>query len=602
MPIRILPEQLVNQIAAGEVIERPSSIVKELVENSLDAGADSIEIAVEAGGAELIRVVDNGAGIAADELGLALTRHATSKLASIDDLDAIASLGFRGEALPSIASVARLGLTSRTASDAHATRIEVRHGQLSTPAPAAGPVGTRIEVAELFHKLPARRRFLRAERTEYGHIDVWLRSMALARPDVEFKLSHNGRATRHYPSQPSGQAGEGRLAAVLGQDAARDFLGVGFDAAGIEVSGWTIRPEAARASADQQFLYINGRLVRDRGLAHAVRHAYSDVLFHGRHPAYVLFVEVDPASVDVNVHPAKLEVRLREPRRVFDVLVAAIRQALGRTAQLHRHSVSSTGSASTAGRPGRPPLSEAVRPGGQRSLNVGQVAEALGVYATVYGVVPGDAHPGEGTSVPTPEPSDVPPLGYAIAQLHRIFVLAEHPDGLVIVDMHAAHERIMLERLKAARQADAGGIRSQPLLIPLELDVEPADLDRLADHAADLAAAGLELCAVGPGRLSIRSIPALLDGLDPARLVRAALAELADHGTIGELIEAENRLLATMACHAAVRANRSLSLAEMNALLRDMEHTERSGLCNHGRPTVVLLGHRELDGFFLRGR
>lgn len=586
MPIQQLPDTLVNQIAAGEVVERPASVVKELVENALDAGATRVDIDLEEGGIRLIRIRDDGGGIPADELALAISRHATSKIASLDDLEEVATLGFRGEALPSIASVSRFALSSRTAAQEHGVRLEVDGGKIAPAQPHPHPAGTTVEVRDLFYNVPARRKFLRAERTELGHIEEWLRSLALARPNVELRISHNGRLSRHY--KPVRDDGEHlrRVAEALGEEFTTQCLQVEHAGAGLRLRGWVGLPTAARSSADQQYFYVNGRAVRDRTVAHAVRQAYADVLFHGRHPAFVLFLECDPRQVDVNVHPAKHEVRFREQRLVHDFIYRTLHEALKDT----RAGMAAGQDAVAA------PMGAWAAPS-QSGLGL-PVREAMSAYAALYRA-PAALAPG-GEPMPAANQAEAPPLGFALAQLHGIFVLAENAHGLVLVDMHAAHERITYERLKAAR--DGEGIRSQPLLVPLALAVSEREADLAEQHADTLAGYGFELRRAGPQSLSVRSVPTLLADLDPRALVLGVLSDLREHGQTRRLEEARNELLSTLACHTSVRANRRLGLAEMNALLRDMEATERSGQCNHGRPTWVQLSKTELDRLFLRGR
>ena len=587
MPIQQLPDTLVNQIAAGEVVERPASVVKELVENALDAGATRVDIDLEEGGIRLIRIRDDGGGIPADELALAISRHATSKIASLDDLEEVATLGFRGEALPSIASVSRFALSSRTAAQEHGVRLEVEGGRMAPPQPQPHATGTTVEVRDLFYNVPARRKFLRAERTELGHIEEWLRSLALARPQVELRISHNGRLSRHY--RPVRDDGEHlrRVAEALGEEFTTQCLQVEHAGAGLRLRGWVGLPTAARSSSDQQYFYVNGRAVRDRTVAHAVRQAYADVLFHGRHPAFVLFLECDPRQVDVNVHPAKHEVRFREQRLVHDFIYRTLHEALKDT----RAGLAAVNDAQPAMATGgwAPPM--------QSGLGL-PVREAMSAYAALYRT-PTASGPGP-EAMPAANEAEAPPLGYALAQLHGIFVLAENPHGLVLVDMHAAHERITYERLKSAR--DGEGIRSQPLLVPMSLAVSEREADLAEQHADTLAAHGFELRRAGPQSLSVRSVPTLLADLDAKALVLGVLSDLREHGQTRRLEEARNELLSTLACHTSVRANRRLSLPEMNALLRDMEATERSGQCNHGRPTWVQLSKSELDRLFLRGR
>ncbi len=588
MPILQLPDTLVNQIAAGEVVERPASVVKELVENALDAGATRLDIDLEEGGIRLIRIRDDGAGIPADELALAISRHATSKITSLDDLEQVATLGFRGEALPSIASVSRFAMVSRTAAQAHGVRLEVDGGHIAPTQPQPHPAGTTVEVRDLFYNVPARRKFLRAERTELGHIEEWLRSLALARPQVELRISHNGRLSRHYKPVRDADEHVRRVAEALGEEFTAQCLQIEHAGAGLRLRGWVGLPTAARSSADQQYFYVNGRAVRDRTVAHAVRQAYADVLFHGRYPAFVLFLECDPRQVDVNVHPAKHEVRFREQRLVHEFIYRTLHEALAAT-RAGLATLPDAGYASAGGGTWSPPA--------QSGLGL-PVREAMSAYAALYGT------PAAGSSTMTAMPaaneSESPPLGYALAQLHGVFVLAENEQGLILVDMHAAHERITYERLKTAR--DGEGIRSQPLLVPIALAVSEREADLAEQHADTLAGYGFELRRAGPQAVSVRSVPTLLADLDPRGLVLDVLSDLREHGQTRRLDEARNELLSTLACHTSVRANRRLGLAEMNALLRDMEATERSGQCNHGRPTWVQLSKSELDRLFMRGR
>ncbi|GAB2657675.1 DNA mismatch repair endonuclease MutL [Arenimonas aestuarii] len=593
MPIQALPDTLVNQIAAGEVVERPASVVKELVENALDAGANRVDIDLEEGGVRLIRIRDDGGGIPAAELALAISRHATSKITSIEDLEEVATLGFRGEALPSIASVSRFAISARPRGDGQGARLEVDGGRVGEVVPHPHPEGTTVEVRDLFFNVPARRKFLRAERTELGHIEEWLRSLALARPAVELRISHNGRASRHYKPVRDGGERLRRVAEALGEGFTQQCLAVEHAAAGLRLHGWVGLPTAARSSADQQYFYVNGRAVRDRTVAHAVRQAYADVLFHGRHPAFVLFLECDPRQVDVNVHPAKHEVRFREQRLVHEFIYRTLHEALATTragvAESPALAMPAGLAASYGGAGGSP------RQGG---LGL-PVREAMSAYASLYRA----PEPGQAGAAMAPSAAnegEAPPLGYALAQLHGIFVLAENDHGLVLVDMHAAHERITYERLKSA--LDGEGIRSQPLLVPLSLAVSEREADAAEQHAEALAEYGFEIRRAGPQALSIRSVPSLLADLDPRTLALDVLADLREHGSSRKLEEARNELLSTLACHTSVRANRRLTLPEMNALLRDMEATERSGQCNHGRPTWVQLSKAELDRLFLRGR
>jgi DNA mismatch repair protein MutL len=614
MPIRQLSSSLINQIAAGEVIERPASVVKELVENSLDAGARRIEIELEAGGTRLIRVRDDGAGIAADELPLAVAAHATSKIVSFDDLLHVATLGFRGEALASIASVSRFALVSRPRGSAHALCIEVADGRCAEPHPAQHPEGSSVEVRELFHNVPARRKFLRAERTEFLHIDELVKALALAHPDVAFTLTHAARSQRVLRVASDETARLARVAALLGDEFAAQCLAVQHTAAGLSLHGWVGLPAAARAQADRQYFYVNGRLVRDRVVSHALRQAYSDVLFHGRHPAYVLFLRLDPASVDVNVHPAKSEVRFREQRLVHDFLFRALHEALADT-----RAGQGAGQARADAQPLRADLPALdASPAWLGVAASCTTRPAPPAYQAALGLRHGvrdDARAGAGAdsyvqllagALPAPLPAAsaaaaaIPPLGHALAQLKGVYVLAENAHGLVLVDMHAAHERITYEHLKAGRAASS--LRAQRLLVPLTLPVSAREAAAAEEHGAALAGFGLELLRAGPDSVRLTSVPALLADADAAQLARDVLAELAEHGSSRRLEEIENELLSTLACHGSVRAGRRLNLAEMDALLREMEATERSGQCNHGRPTWVQVPLAELDRLFLRGR
>jgi DNA mismatch repair protein MutL len=602
-PIRLLPPELINQIAAGEVIERPSSVVKELVENSLDAGAGRIEVDIEAGGARLIRVRDDGGGIRVDELPLAVASHATSKIGSFDDLEHVASMGFRGEALASVSSVSRFALTSRVRDQDAAFRIEVDGGKLQAARPAQHPAGTSVEVRDLFYNVPARRKFMRAERTEFAHIDDLLKSLALARGSVEFRLSHNGKPVRIWKAARDEQAALQRVADVLGEEFPAQSLRIEHAMAGLHLSGWVGLPTASRAQADSQYFYVNGRLVRDRIVAHAVRQAYADVLFHGRHAAFVLYLELDPAGVDVNVHPAKHEVRFREQRLVHDFLFRTLHEALAQTrAGQHtspmQGSVSAMDGAYAAG--SSLPATAQTWPAhsSQSRLSLGVRDAPLAGYAALLGE--SGSAPAASAPMPAMEDGETPPLGFAIAQLKNIFVLAENVHGLVLVDMHAAHERITYEKLKSGRACS--NLRSQMLLVPLSIAVSAKEAAAAEEHADALADWGLELSRNGPATVVVRRIPALLEAADVGQLSRDVLSELAQHGSSRRLQELENELLSTMACHGSVRAGRRLTIPEMNALLREMEATERSGQCNHGRPTWTQLSLAELDKLFMRGR
>ena len=601
--IRLLPDTLANQIAAGEVVERPASVVKELVENALDAGARRIDIDLEEGGARLVRVRDDGGGIAPEELALAVQRHATSKIATLDDLEAVATLGFRGEALPSIASVSRFRILSRRAIDAHGHALEVEGGRVNTPVPAAQAEGTTVEVRDLFFNVPARKKFMRAERTELGHIEEWLRSLALARPDVELRVSHNGKATRRYRGGEDALIADDRLLQTLGEEFTRNAIAVDHEAAGLALRGWIAQPAYNRPSADQQYLYVNGRAVRDRSIAHAVKMAYADVLYHGRQPAYVLFLELDPRRVDVNVHPAKHEVRFRDARLVHDFVYRTLKEALAET-RAGMTAAPSQGLSDGASPPQTSPTAGMVfdrYPRPQTPLGLA-VADAPAAYAALYGGAD-DASlpmPPTFTAQAMPEEGEIPPLGYAIAQLHGIHILAENADGLVVVDMHAAHERINYEKLKSA--FDGEGLRLQPLLVPMPVAVSLREAELVEREGEALSQLGFEVVRSGEQSVLLRAVPALLAQGDPQALLRDVLADFVEHGHSPRVAEARDALLSTMACHGSVRAHRRLSVPEMNALLREMEATERSAQCNHGRPTWTSFSLAEIDRWFLRGR
>ncbi len=589
MPIRPLPEHLVNQIAAGEVVERPASVVKELVENSLDAGARSLKIDILSGGARLIRVRDDGAGIPRDELALALSRHATSKISSLEDLEAVASLGFRGEALPSIASVSRLSLTSRSADSAWKLDGDLnKHGEMGQPEPSAHPAGTTVEVYDLFHNTPARRKFLRSERTEFRHIDRWIRRLALARPDVAFDVSHNRRTVFDLKAARDADEILERVSTLCGEAFATQALFIERENDDIALSGWIGLPTYNRSQADLQYWFVNGRSITDRILSHAVRHAYRDVMFHGRHPAYVLFLAMNPALVDANAHPAKHEVRFRNARDVHGMVSQAIEFALKGT-RPGGHSI----------KPAYPKIigsnihrQSAMRLSAGGRLASSSVAEAMTGYEALGAI--------QMTETAVPAADEVPPLGYAIAQLAGIYILAENADGLIVVDMHAAHERIVYEKLKAS--FDKVSIVSQPLLVPVTIAVAESEADRVEDAAEIFARVGLIIDRNGPTTLRISQIPALLKQADAEALVRDVLSDLQESGGSDRVEATCNEILATMACHHSIRANRSLTLAEMNALLREMETTERADQCNHGRPTWTSISIADLDRLFLRGQ
>jgi DNA mismatch repair protein MutL len=578
--IRPLPDTLVSQIAAGEVVERPASIVKELVENAIDAGATRIEVRLEGGGIRRVLVVDDGGGIPRDELPLALARHATSKIASLHELESVLSLGFRGEALAAIASVAAVSITSREPDAPSAFRIEGESGAIE---PAAGPPGTRVEVADLFFKTPARRKFLRAEATELGHCIAQVERIAAAHPAVAFTVAHEGRVVRDLPATTLQE----RATALMPEEFAGASRAVDAQAGAIRLRGWVGLPTAARARADSQYFYVNGRYVRDKVLAHAVRAAYADVLHGQSQPMYVLFLEIDPTRVDVNVHPTKIEVRFRDSQAVHQFVLHAVQEALAQSAR-----VEAPAAAPPAQRMPWPPR------GAQPALGIAQpVAEYLAMFA------PTAERPVAATAAaepPVEHGGEDFPLGMALAQLHGIYVLAQNRAGLLLVDMHAAHERIVYEKLK--RQLDARAIPQQRLLIPQVFAADAVDVATAEEHADTLAAVGFDLAPAAPTQLALRAVPALLAGADGPSLARDVLRDLREYGGSRVLTEHRNELLATLACHGAVRANRRLTLDEMNALLREMEATERADQCNHGRPTWIQLSIAELDKLFLRGR
>ncbi|MBU0654858.1 MAG: DNA mismatch repair endonuclease MutL [Gammaproteobacteria bacterium] len=607
MPIRQLPTHLINQIAAGEVVERPASVVKELLENALDAGATRIEVNIEQGGGKRIRIRDNGSGIPRDELMLALSRHATSKISTLDDLEQVRSLGFRGEALPSIASVSRLVLSSRHADAEQGWKL-FGDGQevFDEPEPVAHATGTTVDVADLFFNTPARRKFLKAEKTEFGHIEDMLRKIALSRFDVAFELNHNQKNTLRLRPSDDRSGAERRIADICGSAFAEQSLYLDYEAAGLRLWGWVGLPTFSRSQADLQYFYVNGRNVRDRLITHAVKQAYQDVMYHGRHPAFVLFLELNPQLVDVNAHPTKQEVRFREGRLVHDFLFRTLHQGLadirpGDAAGAPTHVPAQ---APDTPHPNLPPQGgkeqetpsyrPTYQPQHQQRLQM-PVREQMGVYQQLYKPVT------EPAAAPPEIPADeIPPLGYAIAQLHGIYILAQNASGLVVVDMHAAHERITYEYLKQSMAEDA--IRSQPLLVPASLNVSRKEADYAERHADTFQSLGFELSRMGMEKLAIRAVPSLLKDSNTEALVRDVLSDLITHGESSRIQEAMNEILATMACHGSVRANRKLSIAEMNALLRDMERTERSGQCNHGRPTWTQMSLDQIDKLFLRGR
>ena len=589
MSIQQLPSHLINQIAAGEVVERPASVVKELLENSLDAGAKNLQIEISSAGQKLIRIRDDGGGIVKEELALALSRHATSKISSLEDLEAVASLGFRGEALPSIASVARVMLCSRASGADAAWQVDADGGAISDPRPVAHPQGTTIEVHDLFYNTPARRRFLRTERTEFTHIDKWIRRLALSRPDVAFTVSHNGRVTLQLARADSEETRLQRIGKICGTAFAEQTIFLERETDGIALSGWIALPTFNRSQPDLQYWFVNGRSIGDKTLAHAARHAYRDVLFHGRYPAYVLNLTMDPAGVDANAHPAKHEVRFRDGRRVHGVVSQALEVAL-RATRPGGHAVANTSFSNHAGfSQGSMPLPSSHRPGS------GAVRESLAGYSALSG---GAMPQQQGREHAVGE--DVPPLGFAIAQLAGVYVLAENKDGLIIVDMHAAHERIVYEKLK--RGFDDTAVVRQPLLVPATIAVAENEASVVEQSSEVLTSIGLVVDRSGPGSLVIREVPALLRDADAEALLRDVLADFAEAGQSSRVADMCHDYLATMACHTSVRANRLLTLDEMNALLREMEVTERADQCNHGRPTWTAVTMKELDRLFLRGQ
>jgi len=601
--IHPLPDTLVSQIAAGEVVERPASVVKEIVENALDAGARAIDVALEQGGIQRIRVADDGAGIVSDDLAWALARHATSKIASLADLESVVSLGFRGEALASIASVARLTLTSRHRDAHHAFRIGGSGGEHTAPEPAAHAQGTTVEVADLYFNTPARRKFLKSEATEFAHCEAVVERAALSRPDVAFSLRHNGRVVRHWPQATL----ERRLEAILGAEFARSMRAVDAGGTSLRLTGFAGAPSFSRAGRDLQFVYVNGRFVRDKLLAHAAREAYRDLMHGDRHPAYALHLQLDPRAVDVNVHPAKIEVRFRDGRGVHQFVYHALAKALAASAGAAPAPQFSPSFNTSAGAPFGASVSPIAAPrmagmfdaagsggspyyaGAQAALGVAQPRAA---YASLFDTAPRPA--------PLPATDDAHPLGFALAQLHGVYILAQNTAGLVLVDMHAAHERIVYEKMKLALDSD--DVPVQKLLVPAVFSAERLEVAAAEEHRDALAAMGFDLAPLSPTSLAVRSVPSVLAGGDLVELARGVLRDMMEYGAAHVAEEQRNELLSTMACHGAVRANRALSVPEMNALLREMEDTERSGQCNHGRPTWRQITLKELDSLFWRGR
>ena len=632
--IRLLSPRLANQIAAGEVVERPASVVKELVENALDAGASRVDIDVEQGGVKLIRVRDDGSGISESDLPLALSRHATSKIESLDDLEAVASLGFRGEALASISSVSRLALTSRTEEQEAASRVEVEGRDMDARiSPAAHPVGTTVEVRDLFFNTPARRKFLRTEKTEFNHVEECVRRQALSRFDAGFTLRHNQRVVQSLRPAANPLDRERRIGALCGQQFIDNAVVIDAEATGLRLWGWVALPTFSRSQADLQYFFVNGRVIRDRLVAHAVRQACRDVLYNNRHPAFVLYLEVDPATVDVNVHPTKHEVRFRDGRLVHDFIFRTLHKALADVrpddhlrgavaqsavregAEVAMAGAATTGEASPGpsvhrswGETGSVFEAQRSNPSPQVPQHQWQARDQMGFYQSLNqgGGLAGDAAESPRPDVPVGQPTPPadgeaePPLGYAIAQLHGIYILAQSRQGMIVVDMHAAHERITYERMKRALEAQ--DLKSQPLLVPVSLAVSQKEAALADTHGSELQQLGLQVERIGPETLAIRQVPALLRGADAEQLVRDVLADLIENGQSDRVEAVTHELLGTMACHGSVRANRQLTIPEMNTLLRDMEATERSGQCNHGRPTWTVVTLSELDKLFLRGR
>ena len=623
--IKLLSPRLANQIAAGEVVERPSSVIKELLENSLDAGATRLEIDIEDGGIKLMRVRDNGGGIDKDDLPLALSRHATSKIYELDDLEAVATLGFRGEALASISSVARLALLSSTNDDSAGWQVVAEGRDMETEvSPAPHPRGTTVEVRDLFFNTPARRKFLRTEKTEYTHLEDVVKRLALSRFDVAFNLRHNGRAIYSWRAGDSQLEQERRVAQVCGPAFMENAVHLEIERNGLRLWGWVALPTFSRSQADLQHFYVNGRCIRDKLVSHAVSQAYQDVLYHGRHPAFVLYLEVDPSSVDVNVHPTKHEVRFRDNRSVHDFIYSSLHRALANVtpeSSLAKNLQGESGDeflqASTAPQGitagefrGQETL--VLRAAPTQSFSGSQpypftnqhnfsrpsgVNEQLKTYGDLHQATPSFSSP---INMPDSGDENIPPLGYAIAQLKGIYILAENAQGLIVVDMHAAHERITYERMKESFAC--GGIQTQPLLVPESIAISQKEADCAEQFCEIFKNLGFELQRAGPETLLIRQVPVVLNRAKVEQLVRDVLSDLIEHGSSERIQHHINEILGTMACHASVRANRKLTIPEMNALLRDMEATERSGQCNHGRPTWLLQSLDDLDKMFMRGQ
>lgn len=617
--IQQMPNQLINQIAAGEVVERPASVVKELLENSLDAGSTKIDIDIEQGGIKLIRIRDNGSGIHKEDLALALSRHATSKIRNLDDLEHVKSLGFRGEALPSIASISRMSITSRQ-QGGDGFKVQGQDELSAEVSPAAHSEGTTIEVRDLFYNVPARRKFLRKEKTEFNHLEDVVKRIALSHSEVEVTLTHNQRAIKQWRAAQDKESMEQRIAEVCGKAFIEQSQYMSFEAANLKLHGWIALPSFSRSQADMQYFFVNGRIIRDKLVTHAVRQAYHDVLYHGRHPAYVLYLQLDPAQVDVNAHPTKHEVRFREGRLVHDFLFRGIHKALadirpesGELSAVQAdgtgQSVFNVGNEAASSNPALSLASPAMSgfqgraysaPTRQGNMAL-QVEEQIQAYANLSrGLSAEESAALAGETQTSEEQTYIPPLGFAVAQLHGVFILSQTAKGMVVVDMHAAHERITYERLK--QSMDEGTLASQPLLVPISLSLSEKEAE-LAEEQKDLfSALGFELDRSGPESIRIRQVPVILARANAEALVRDVLSDLLSYGSSERIKNAINAVLGTMACHGSVRANRSLTIPEMNALLRDMEKTERSGQCNHGRPTWTEFSLDAMDKWFMRGQ
>ena len=599
--IKVLSSHVANQIAAGEVVERPLSVVKELIENSLDAGATSIDIEVEQGGIRLIRVKDNGAGIHKDDLALALKRHATSKIASSEDLHRLMSLGFRGEALPSIASISRVEIRSANENDDHAWLVRCDgKDHIDDPEPVGHPRGTSVEVRDLFFNTPGRRKFLKAEKTEFSHIETLFKRIALSRFDVAFSLSHNQRVIHRLSIAKSEEQKLKRVNLICGKGFVDSALQIDFSVGGLRLSGWIAQPTFSRSQPDMQYFYVNGRNIKDKVVTHAIRQAYQDVLFHGRHPVYVLYLEIDPALVDVNVHPTKHEVRFRDSRSIHDFIYRVLHDTLGRKIvdgseegarlQEHAQGSESPGSFYTSTVDDQ---NSGYQQYTQHSIPL-KVQEQIRNYSSLYG------SGGNNEFSTDDDRAAMPPLGYAIAQIQGVYIVAENLHGLIIVDMHAAHERITYERLKSSFDDDS--IKSQPLLVPINVNISEAEVKLAEKHQQLFESLGFKVDAMGKESVVIRQVPSILRESDVEQLLRDVLSDIAMHGDTKRILEEINSIFSTMACHGSIRANRKLTIPEMNALLRDMESTERSGQCNHGRPTWIQMDMSQLDKLFLRGQ